>query len=555
VLDNSMSSGRIEGRERVLDRLADVALRTLDAAGPEDRIWVLRAGEPWDVAVPGGAREARVRVLDTRVSAAAGNVGSALVRARELVLAAGLPRREVHLLSDLQESGFAGAGIDLVADLPTVVWAPAGSPSPNHRIEGVLVGGGLPPLVNRRTEVTVTLGGSEGGDPLPIRLVIGDRIRAAATARPGESVVLPVGPFQLGPVEGWVETDPDALGADDRRYFAFSVGPAVPVALVGPGGFFLVEGLASLADAGRIRLGSPGEARVVFAAAAQGLDGRAQAHVVVPPVDETLLPGFNRRLSNAGIPWSYGIPPETAEVRIAENRLPLDLKDLRVRRHYALTPAAGTPPDAEFPVGLSDGSPLIVLGLAPSGPYLLLASPLDPEWTTLPVGAAMLPLLEWIVARWAGEGPGAAELSAGAPVTVPATATHVETPAGERHAVDGSRLFRATGEAGLYGLRRGDTLVERVAVNPPAPESRTETVSEQRLAAVLGGRPALAGDLSAWERTIFASRRGPEVWWPLLMAALLLLLLESWVASVGSATDGRSRAPSSLPVESRVPVP
>src|SRR5688500_9334816 len=45
VLDNSHSSGRVVGAERVLDALKRRALAALDQAGREDRVWVLRVGE------------------------------------------------------------------------------------------------------------------------------------------------------------------------------------------------------------------------------------------------------------------------------------------------------------------------------------------------------------------------------------------------------------------------------------------------------------------------------------------------------------------------------
>ncbi|RMH18264.1 MAG: hypothetical protein D6701_06580, partial [Gemmatimonadetes bacterium] len=54
VLDNSASSGRVEGERRVLDRLRAAARTTVRTAGPGDRLWLLRAGEPWAPALPGG---------------------------------------------------------------------------------------------------------------------------------------------------------------------------------------------------------------------------------------------------------------------------------------------------------------------------------------------------------------------------------------------------------------------------------------------------------------------------------------------------------------------
>ena len=51
ILDNSMSSGLIRGGNRVLDLLKAVALKSVDGASDEDRVWLIRAGQAWDVAI------------------------------------------------------------------------------------------------------------------------------------------------------------------------------------------------------------------------------------------------------------------------------------------------------------------------------------------------------------------------------------------------------------------------------------------------------------------------------------------------------------------------
>jgi hypothetical protein len=85
VLDNSMSSGLVDGDLRVLDRLKAVAGMTLDAAGPEDRFWIVRAGAPWEPATPASREEAHAIVDATEVTAARGDLTAALRRASALV--------------------------------------------------------------------------------------------------------------------------------------------------------------------------------------------------------------------------------------------------------------------------------------------------------------------------------------------------------------------------------------------------------------------------------------------------------------------------------------
>src|SRR5690554_4558478 len=55
ILDNSMSTGLVDGERRVFDALQARALEALAQAGPDDRFWLIRAAQPWEPAVPGGA--------------------------------------------------------------------------------------------------------------------------------------------------------------------------------------------------------------------------------------------------------------------------------------------------------------------------------------------------------------------------------------------------------------------------------------------------------------------------------------------------------------------
>ncbi|MGH7577064.1 MAG: BatA domain-containing protein, partial [Longimicrobiales bacterium] len=65
VLDNSMSTAAVVDDRRVIDELKSVALATLERAGPDDRFWLIRAGAPWEPAMPGGAASTAARVRQT----------------------------------------------------------------------------------------------------------------------------------------------------------------------------------------------------------------------------------------------------------------------------------------------------------------------------------------------------------------------------------------------------------------------------------------------------------------------------------------------------------
>ena len=532
VLDNSLSSGRVVGDERVLDGLERRSLAALELAGEEDRIWVVRAGEPWDVATPADAATARDRVAATEVSAAAADLTEAVRRAAGLVRQAGLPAAEVHVLTDLQRTALPSAGAP-DQGVPVLVFHTPGPQPTNRYLGSVLVGGGLPPVAGRRTELVVGVAGDGAGAGDLIRLIVDGQIRGATRAPVGASVVLPFGPHPAGWVEGYVETDPDQLGGDDRRWFALSVRPPPVVALRGDAPFFLEQALAVLEDGGRLRRSATRPDVVVAVAGEGAAEARAGGTVViVPPGDPELLPALNRRLSEADIPWRYQPLPGVGERRVGEHRLPLPLDDLRVASAYRLAGSEASPA-AEVLARLDDGSPWLVQGTSSSGAYRLVASAFDPSATNLPVSAFMVPLLEWLIST-SPRGSGARALEAGASLPLPAAATAVKTPDGVRHPVDASQEFRETRAAGIYRVLAGDSVVDLVAVNPPVRESLLEPADMAAVALALGVDLRVLSDSTAWAQAVFTSRRGEELWRPLLVVALLLLIAESLAAASGA---------------------
>lgn len=548
ILDNSLSSGRVLGEDRVLDRLRQAAVDGLADATAEDRVWVIRAGEPWDVAVPGTPDEARVRIRTTELSGARGDLESALRRARRLVADADMPAGEVHLVSDLQASAFdpSPPPPDDAADaVPVLVWAGLDAPEAGNRyLLEAAVGGGLPPLANRRTEIAVTLA---GGDPdageVAVRLFVDGRVRGAAAVRPGASAVLPVGPFPPGWVEGYVEADPDALRDDDRRWFAVPVRPPPAVALTGDAGVFVASALDVLVDAGRAATASPSAADILLAPAGAGMDAAPGARrVVLAPADPALLPAVNRRLADAGLSWRFRSDEGGGEAGVAENAVPVDLESVRVRERYLLEAPAGAA--GTVLARLSDGSPWIVAVEGARAPVLLVGSPLDDRASTLPVDAAMVPLVEWMVTGW-GAGGVRPPTRVGEALPLPSAATEVETPDGTRLAVDGSLELRTTRLAGVYRAFRGDSLLELLAVNPPVRESLLEPLAEDAMEARVG-ELTWVDDQRRWPRETFTRRQGYESWRILLAVALALLLLETWIAASG----GHRTRPASTPAPS-----
>jgi len=551
VLDNSLSTGLVVGEVRLLDELKAIALKTLDAASDEDRFWLIRAGEPWVPAIPGTATDTRQAVEETEVSEAGGDLVAALERAVRLLDTSTLDHREIHLLSDLQSTSFPAMDLEPAGDVPVIVWTGHEPRTINRALTSVVVGGGLPPLEGQRAAVTIeALEPTSEGDTLhvPLRLVVNERIRGAATLPPGAQTTITLPPSGTGWVQGYADADPDDLRADDRRFFAFRSRPAPVVAASGDPGVFAAEALAVLEEAERVRLTDVSAADVVVSANGAGLDRSTGAALILPPSDPTLLPALNRRLADAGVPWRLEPSVTSGEALLEGRALPGPLAGVRIFARFDLT-IVGDPPAPPRVLAEVDGRPWAIEGLDGNGRrYLLLASPLDARATSLPVSTAMLRFVDWATGEWAGAGGAPGEYVTGASVPAPAAATHVRFPSGLDVEIDGTRMVRGTGEAGFYTFLAGDSLVSVLALNPPRGESLLTPIDPADLETAIGREIIDVDRDGAWDRAVYRARQGPELWWPFLLAMMLLLLGEASMATSGpvnplsrrGATEGAS---------------
>jgi len=552
ILDNSMSSGLVVGEVRVLDELKALASQTLDAATTEDRFWVIRAGEPWLPAIPGGTAETAEAIDATDVSDNAGDLSAALERAVRLLETSTLPNREIHLISDLQATGFQEGDARPAGDFPVVVWHGDDRQTPNRGLTAVVVGGGLPPLEGQRTEVTVAALEAASDDDtshVALRLVINERIRGAATLPPGAQTTIALPASGSGWVQGYADADPDDLRADDRRFFAYRSRPAPTVATVGDPGMFVTEALAVLEEAGRTRPAGIGTADVLFSADGEGLDRRGSntATLIVPPSDATLLPALNRRLEAAGIPWRMSASLLSGETELSGAALAPALSEVRVRAHYDLS-MDGDPPAPTRTIGEVDGAPWAVEGADAEGRrYLIIASALDVAGTSLPISTSMLRFVEWVASEWAGSGGARPDLDTGSHISAPAAATHVRFPGGTEAEIDGTRTVRGTGEAGFYTFLAADTVLAIATLNTPASESRLAPLQNDALESAIGEEVTEVTRASTWDNAIFRTRQGPELWWPFLLGVLALLGLEALMATSGERNPLALRRSSETP--------
>ena len=545
IVDNSMSSALVYGETRVLDELKEVAVTTLEASSAEAQFWVLRAGEPWLPSFPGGASEARAILEDMETTDARGDLAGSLERAAGILRTAPFEHREIHLISDLQASAFPARGESPAGDIPVVVWSSRENLVQNRAITRVSVGGGLPPLEGDKTEITVyALENPNDTTPLSIRLIVNEQIRGVTQVPPGSASATTLAANASGWIRGYVDADPDALRTDDRRYFAYRSRPAPRVATTGDIGLFAAEAISVLESADRLRSVSPREAEVLITGMGVSLDvlPLGASVLVTPPADPTLLPGLNRRLANEGIPWRYSARPRTGSAILEGRDLPNPLENIRVEHWYALELSN----DLETPsrtLAEVSNDPWALQGTDLRGrPYLLVASALDVSSTSLPVSTGMVRFIDWVVNEWTGTGMGQTDYEAGDELSAPRGATHVRFPYGEEFEIDGTRVVRGTNEVGFYDFLNSDTLIDVVALNSPITESRLEKLSPEDILAHIGERARPVSDRTEWSREVFGQRQGPELWWPLILVTILLLVIESLVASAGQVDTGVTRS-------------
>ena len=543
ILDNSLSSGLVEDGRRALDDLKDAGLAGLEHATDRDRIWVLRAGEPWELVVPLPPEEARERIRRTEVSHAAGALDFTVRRAREILAGAHEPARELHIHSDLQRSGLEeGSAGEHPANSRILASSPPTGERHNRWLSDLRVGEGAPPVVGERTRMVATARARPEGDEvggIPVRLVVEDEIVGVAETGPDGTVSFTAGPFPVGWVEGRLEMDPDALAADAALHFAFRVREPPRVRTGGQDMGFVEEALGVLEESDRIRREAGPDVDLVIQSGAEtdGLDLTEEvALVLVPPASPADLPAFNRFLAAAGS--SIELSPEGTQGQwtVTESRIPVALEGITVGFRYRIEDA-DRDPEVEVLADLSDGSPWIASDEGHSGRVLVLASPLIPEASELPVRAPLIPFLEWVLGDWIGGGSPTA-LTAGDTLRAPEGATTLRTPDGRSRDLDDTSYFPETRTAGIHRIFRGDSLVEMVAVNPPASESDLTPAARGEVESWLGTEVEFVDSQDGWTRTAFRPAGGREPWRFLVAAAFILLLVESLVAAGGGDRRG-----------------
>lgn len=499
VLDNSLSTSAIVDGQPLLSTLRSSARQAADAATSDDRLWLVTA----DGAVVGGSREAVRDAIDrTDAFAGRGDIAGAIARATGLVAGAGLPARQVVVVTDGQATTWSAP---LTTDAVRLSLLAHAAEAPVNR--AVVAAEARP---NRWTPSGSVVARASVPDSATYRIALGTTRLASGTVRGGEDLTVHASPNVRGWQSGVVELEPDELRADDARYFAVWLGAAPDVQVDAGAGAFVRTAVEALVQNQRVALGN----EVTIGAADQV--AKLPALLIAPPAG-VRVGAANRTFERLGIPWRFG------EVKRDETIVRGDrFAGTRATLRFPLVAQAGAVADT---IAMAGGDAWIVAGEG----YVIVASPLDPSATDLPVRAAFVPWLGDVIAqRLAGDATTVIEAPPGGVVRLPTGADGIEAPDGQVTPASGE--VTAPARAGVYFVRRGADRVGALVVNAEPEESDLRRLSLAMLRDRVRGRDVLVtNDPDAWSRSLFdaGSRRPLQL--PLIVLALLLLAAETFL--------------------------
>jgi hypothetical protein len=303
----------------------------------------------------------------------------------------------------------------------------------------------------------------------------------------------------------------------------------------------------------RATTGAPGAgARAIAIVAADHLT--TLPALIIPPTDPVRIGAANRALERAGVPWRFGAA-QRGEVAIdgIEARSPSGpaadtgaaAAPITAALEYAMVAQGSVPADT---LARSATRPWVVAGPG----YVLVASPVNPASTSLPLRAVFVPWIGDLIgqrlvgtgAALSGGGSGVLDASPGMTLRRPAGAEELEAPDGSARVLSGATID-APARPGVYFLRRGGTRVGALVVNPEPRESDLSRLAVHTLATRFRGRSVLAEtDGEQWARAVFDAHAARPLARIFLVVALVALLAESLLTrrAVVRASGGMAAA-------------
>jgi hypothetical protein len=576
-------------------RAQEAARRAVSGLGPGDRGTVAFFDADVDVAVRSAGERAALAAAIDRAAPGAGatRYGPALRAAAGLLESSALPRREIILVSDFQQSGWdrsqdarlppgivltpapAGEAATANASVVSLTFARQNSPGGEQITASARIANRSGSALADR-EVTLEVDGHRE-----------DTRRASVEA--GGVATVAFTPFMLSdtPVRVTARLASDALAADDALHAVIAAGGRIPVLIIeasNPGpdaSLYLARALAvgsdpgfdtTVAPADRVTAAQVEAASVVIlndtrppsGAAGQALDARVRRGMGLlaaagdrsswPDGSPDLLPcAPGAPIDRSGTAGGalgyvdYGHP--VFEVFAAPRSG--DLTAARMYRYRACQPAAGATVLARF----DDGAPALVETRTGSGAVLMWTSSLDSYWNDLALRPVFVPFVHQAMrhlGRYAESKPWSnvgdifdpADLSpirdsgsgirdSGSPAVTLQRPT-VLAPSGRTvEFTDPARNAFELKEPGFYEIRReGGKAGEGafVAVNLAPGESDLTPFDPAELVQAVTGGAGQSAAASAPAPAPDEDERRQSVWWLLLAAGACLLAVEAYVA-------------------------
>ncbi len=261
----------------------------------------------------------------------------------------------------------------------------------------------------------------------------------------------------------------------------------------------------------------------------------------VAPLDELLRQVHIFALVSVDMPSGNAAADSTGSADGASQDDGLDTADI----------AAPAPVRVVVSLNDDDVQPLILQKQFGRGQCLFVATSVDQEWNDWASNFSFLPMMLQLVQHSARRADTAAQAVAGgelwcpidvarfkpqAALRTPAYPMEPEVPLEARSSESGSSSLHY-GDAATTGIYRfeltantGERAERYAVVNPDASESDLATCTQEQLAAALGDQPAyeFVADIGALTDEAAEARR--ELWWPLLLAAVGVLMTEQWLA-------------------------
>ena len=546
LIDNSMSSGAIRDGQSVIEGIRADAHALIASLSEGDRAWIVTA----DGRVVGGPT-ATLQQAIAELHSLGGRGNMPVATRRAIALArSGSPRAAVvAIASDGQRNTYDVPGDSSVAagDIPIVALVRAHGPLRNRAVLAVRA---EPARWTPSGTVTFAIAAP---DSAAWRVTLDGRTVARGTVGPSTiaaptQITQRLASTSSGWVRGSVEVDPDELRGDDARWFAVRVASPPPIAVRNEAGPFVAAALATLVDETRLARGIEGTTgvAVVSGADAANLHGPA---LLLAPSDPLRVGEANRTLTRLGIPWRFGAIARDVvlarNVAASNDGANVKLEGTSVRTRYSLMRATTTAgvAFASDTLATAGGTPWIVAG--PN--YVIIASPMLPDATDLPLRAAFIPWMLDALSRRLGDDGQIVQAHPGDHLVGINGVTGLERPDGTIVPLIDERIA-VPSDAGVYLLRRQGARIGALVVNPETEESDVgqaqQTVSDPRASAtflsrVTGRAVSEANDGGIWRARVLEQTSGRSLLPALLLLALLAVMLEAWFSRVAVIASAR----------------